>query len=425
MPFNVDLARQQFPSLSLKDNGTDRIYFDNPGGTQVPLPVLDNIRNYLIQCNANHGGYFKTSQESDRILHQAHQAMADFINAPSENEIIFGPNMTTLTFAISRSLAHWFKDGDEIILTRMDHDGNVAPWFHIAQDQGLKIKWLDFNLETYRYDLNQLETLITDRVKLIAINFASNAIGTINDISAISQLAHHSDIMVFLDAVQYVPHGPTDVQELDCDFLVCSAYKFFGPHQGILWAKSHLLDELMAYKVRPADDFPPGKFETGTQSHEGQAGTLGALEYLSWLGENLASEYHHLYSHFTGRRKFLHAAMYAIKEYEKILSAQLINGLNEIPYLKIHGITDLKKIDERVPTISFTHKNIAPAEISRQLAAENIYVWDGHYYALEVVKHLGLDKSGGMVRVGAVHYNTVEEINRLLTVLQDLSVQSK
>jgi len=418
MSLNIDLLRQQFPALQIEDAGMPRIYLDNPGGTQIPEQVLQRMKDYLVNNNANHGGHFRTSRESDEVLAEAHQAMADFLNARSPREIVFGPNMTTLTFAISRSLAQWFNPGDEIILTRMDHDGNVAPWYQMAQERGLKVKWLNFHTDSYRYDYDQLETLLSPRVKLIAINFASNAIGTINDIKKVSQLAHKYQTLVYVDAVQYVPHAPCDVQDLGCDFLVCSAYKFFGPHQGILWGRLDLLEKIPAYKVRPADDFPPGKFETGTQCHEGQAGTLGALEYLSWIGQTIAREYHDHFPHFSGRKLYLHAAMQAIKEYEKDLSAQLIRGLLAIKKIKIHGITQESGLEQRVPTVSFTKEGVQPAELSKRLAEENIFVWDGHYYAIEVIRHLGLEQNGGMLRVGAVHYNTRKEINILLNMLE-------
>ncbi len=418
MPLNIKKIRQQFPALQLKDDGKPRIYFDNPGGTQVPQQVVQRMRDYLINSNANHGGFFRTSQTSDAILEESHMAMADFLNASSPHEIIFGPNMTTLTFAVSRSLAHWFKPGDEIILTRMDHDANVSPWMQMAQEKGLKIKWVNFHTDSYHYDYQQLEELLSSRVKLIAINYASNAIGTINDIQRVVDLAHRYQALIYVDAVQYVPHAPTDVQKLGCDFLVCSAYKFFGSHQGILWGRYELLEKLPAYKVRPADEKPSGKFETGTQCHEGQAGTLGALEYLSWIGQTMAQEYHQKFSNFSGRKLFLHAAMQAIKEYEKNISKHLINGLSNIKKIKIHGITDQGELEKRVPTISFCMDGINPAKIARHLAAENIFVWNGHYYALEVIRHLGLEKQGGMVRIGAVHYNTMDEIDRLLNSLE-------
>ncbi len=421
MPLKIDAVRQNFPALWVKDKGKSRIYLDNPGGTQVPKSVINQIEQYLIQRNANHGGFFKTSRESDKILDETHQAMADFLNASSPKEIIFGPNMTTLTFAISRSLAKWFTSGDEIILTRMEHDGNIAPWYQMARDNGLIVKWLNFNIDNFRFDLNDVEDLITDRVRLIAINYASNALGTINDIKSVIQIAHDRNILVYVDGVHYVPHAPTDVQDLDCDFFVCSAYKFFGPHLGILWGKYELLDKLAAYKVRPADDYPPGKFETGTQSHEGEAGTLGALDYLTGIGESMAREFYQKYDKFEGRRKYLHAAMLAIKEYERVLSEHLINGLKKIPGVHIYGITNHDELDDRVPTVSFVIEGMHPSDIAKSLARQNIFVWNGNFYAVEVVKHLGLEDKGGLLRVGAVHYNTNEEINLFLSHLDDLA----
>ncbi len=421
MPLDIQLIRSQFPALALEDGGRPRVYLDNPAGTQVPQQVIERMTRYLVHSNANHGGHFRTSTESDQILAEAHQAMADFLNAPSPEEIIFGPNMTTLTFAISRSLGRWLKPGDQVILTRMDHDANVNPWRLLAADLGLEIKWLSFDRETYRYDLKELEALLSPKVRLAAVNYASNAIGTINDVKTITEMAHQAGALVYVDAVQSTPHIPTDVQTLGCDFLVCSAYKFFGPHQGILWGKRDLLEKLPAYKVRPADDHPPGKFETGTQSHEGQAGSLGALEYLDWIGETMGREHYDRFAQFTGRRNYLHAGMAAIKEYEKTLSARLIAGLQVIPGLAIHGVAGLNELDARVPTVSFTMKGFHPGEIARRLGEENIFVWDGHYYAVEVIAHLGLSDKGGMVRVGAAHYNTIEEIDRAVEAVAEIS----
>jgi cysteine desulfurase family protein (TIGR01976 family) len=418
LALEIQKIRSSFPALSLRDNKKVRVYLDNPAGTQVPLQAIERMKHYLIETNANHDGHFRTSRESDQLLMEAHQAMADFLNARSASEIIFGPNMTTLTFAISRSLAHWFKEGEEIIVTRMDHDANVMPWVQMAQDNGLAIKWLDFNRDSYQYDMDSLENLLSPDTRLIAVNYASNAIGTINDIKKISQLAHRFDALVYVDAVQYVPHAPTDVQDLGCDFLVCSAYKFFGPHQGILWGKSDLLGKLPAYKVRPADEDPPGKFETGTQCHEGQAGTLGALEYFSMIGKTMGQEFHRQFSALPERSIYLHAALAAIRKYEKELSAHLINGLQSIKGIKIHGITDFSKFDQRVPTVSFVKNGHHPADIARRLAEENVFVWDGDYYAVEVINHLGLQEKGGMLRVGPVHYNTIEEVDSFLNLLE-------
>ena len=419
MGIEINAVRKEFPALSLKDNGKERIYLDNPGGTQVPRQVLERMEHYLIHTNANHGGHFRTSIESDKVLEDAHKAMADLLNAKSKDEIVFGANMTTLTFAVSRSIARLLKPGDTIMLTRMDHDGNVGPWLHLAGDLGLEVRWLNFDFKTYEYDLDEAANLLKDgSVKLAAINYASNCLGTINDVKAITELAHYTDTLVFVDAVQYVPHGPTDVQNIGCDFLVCSPYKFFGPHQGVLWGKAELLFSLEAYKVRPADNNPPGKFETGTQLHEGQAGTLGVLEYIEWIGKTMGGEFQVDFPNFDGRRLHLHTAMLAIQEYEQTLSSRLIEGLQNLSNVDVKGISDKKNILHRVPTFSFTVKNQNPKDIAMKLAAENIYVWHGHNYALEAIRQLGLEDSGGVVRIGPVHYNTVEEIDRTLEVLK-------
>ena len=419
MALNIKTIREQFPALSLKDEGKVRIYLDNPGGTQVPNHVLKRMEHYLIHTNSNHGGPFRTSVESDKVLEDAHQGMADLLNAKSADEIIFGANMTSLTFAVSRSIGRLLKRGDAILLTRMDHDGNVGPWLHLAEDLGLEVKWLNFDLKTYEYDLEEAQSIFKDNnIKLAAINYASNCLGTINNVKALTEMAHQSDTLVFVDAVQYVPHGPTDVQVIGCDFLACSPYKFFGPHQGVLWGKAEMLEKLEAYKVRPADNFAPGKFETGTQLHEGQAGTLGVLEYLEWLGETMGAEYLENFPEFSGRRKKLHAAMLAIQDYEQTLSSRLIEGLQNLAGVDVKGISAVKDLARRVPTVSFTVKNQNPEEIAVKLAAENIFVWDGHNYALEAVRLMGIEEAGGVVRIGPVHYNTLEEIDRTLEVLK-------
>lgn len=420
MSLDLSAIRAEFPSLAVSDNNRPRIYLDNPGGTQVSRRVIERMTQYLTHSNANHGGWFATSKESDALLEEAHKAVAELFNAPSPQEIVFGANMTTLTFSISRSLAHWFKPGDEILLTHMDHDANVSPWLQMAAERELNVKWLDFSPSTYQYDLEALSELLSERTKLVAVNYASNAIGTINDVKTITQMAHAVGALVYVDAVHYVPHGSVDVQTLGCDFLACSPYKFFGPHQGALWGKAELLEKLPAYKVRPASSELPSKFETGTQNHEAQAGTLGAVEHFAWIGETMGQDYQSQYTHFSGRQRYIHAGLAAIKDYEQKLSWYLVKGLQAIEGVKIHGITEPMQMTNRVPTVSFTHQGYHPAEIAQALAAETIFVWDGHYYAIEVIKRLGLEESGGMVRVGAVHYNTTAEIDRMLDVLASM-----
>lgn len=421
MPFDVEAVRSRFPALALRDDGRPRVYFDTPGGTQVPRQVVDRMAAYLVETNANHGGAFRTSVASDAILEEAHAAMADLLNAPSPAEIVFGPNMTTLTFAVCRAMAPLFRPGDEVVVTRMDHDANVSPWLLLADDLGLVVRWLPFDPATYRYDLDALDALLGPRTRLAAVSYASNALGTINDVRAIAERVHAAGGLVYVDAVQYVPHGPTDVQALGGDFLACSAYKFYGPHQGILWGRAEVLDRLRAYKVRPASDALPHRFETGTQSHEGQAGTLGALEYLEWIGETMGAGYEAFHLPMTGRRRRLHAAMTAIQTYEQGLAAHLLRGLAALPGVTIHGITDPAALHERVPTVSFTMEGHAPADLAHRLAEHNIFAWDGHYYAVEVTRTLGLHERGGMLRVGLGHYNTVGEIDFLLEVLDGLA----
>jgi cysteine desulfurase family protein (TIGR01976 family) len=418
MSWNVDRIRAEFPALSVTDDNRARVFLDAPGGTQVPKRVVDRMTDYLVRCNANSGGPFVTSRASDAISEEAHKAMADLLNAPAPEEIIFGANMTTLTFALSRSLAREFRAGDEILLTRMDHDGNVGPWLLMARDVGMTVRWLDFDPATFEYRMDQLPSLLSPRTRLAAINHASNALGTINDVKAIAKAVHGVGGLVFVDGVQYVPHGPTDVQDIDCDFLACSAYKYFGPHVGVLWGRRSLLEKLEAYKVRPAANELPTKFETGTQNFEGQAGTLGAIEYLDWLGEFAGQPFADRFPGMTGRRRNVHAAMAAMAAYEIELGGYLLDRLLEIRGVKVYGITQRDRFHRRVPTFSFTLAGRNPADVAAKLGAQNIFVWDGNFYAKEVVESLGLQDQGGLIRVGLCHYNTRAEVDRFIAVLK-------
>lgn len=418
MPLDPSIIRQQFPSLD-----RPATFFDNPGGTQIAKQSLERINRYLLECNANHEGAFATSQQSDAILHEAHTAMADFLNASSPDEIVFGANMTTLTLHISRSLAHRLNPGDEIIVTRMDHDANISPWLLIAEDRGCHVTWVDFDVEDYTLKLDEFEKALGRKPKIVAFGYASNATGTINPVRKLTKMAKEAGALVYVDAVQYAPHGPINVQSVGCDFLVCSAYKFFGPHVGALYGKLELLEDLKAYKVRPAPNNPPGKWMTGTQNHEGIAGVLGALEYFEWLAGQFADTQMLSLAEegFSGRRLDLKAAMTAIRAYEFELSRALIGAIEAVPGVHIHGITDPKRLDERVPTVSFILEGKHPLEIAEALGKKGFYVWDGNYYALAVTERLGLEASGGMVRVGAVHYNTLDEIARFGTALQKIA----
>jgi cysteine desulfurase family protein (TIGR01976 family) len=400
---DLNLVRSQFPALS-----SGAIFLDNPGGTQVAQQTLKRMTDYLVHTNANHEGAFKTSRESDAIVDAARSAVADFLGAARSEEIVFGQNMTSLTLHISRSIARTLKAGDEIVVTRLDHDANIAPWLLIAEDRGCTVRWVEFDPEDCTWSLEALKQQITDRTKLVAIGYASNAVGTINPVADAVKTAHAAGALAYLDAVQYAPHGSIDVQALDCDFLVCSAYKFFGPHTGMLYGKYQLLENLKAYKVRPAHNEPPHKFETGTQSFESIAGVHGALEYFESLGTGET------------RRQRLVAALTALKEYEKTLSHALIEGLSSIKGLHIWGITDFDQLDRRVPTVSFTLDGWQPRDVAAALDKHNIYVWDGNYYALAVTERLGLEHKGGMVRVGAVHYNTLREVAQLVEAVKAL-----
>jgi cysteine desulfurase family protein (TIGR01976 family) len=321
--------------------------------------------------------------------------------------------MTTLTLYISRSLARTWSPGDEIVVTRLDHDANVSPWVLAAEDRGCRVRRVDFHTQDGTLNLEELRAALENGPRLVAVGYASNALGTINPVADIVKLAHEAGALVYVDAVQYAPHGPIDVQKLNCDFLVCSAYKFFGPHAGILYGKYSLLEELFAYKVRPAPDELPGKFETGTQNHEGIAGVLGALEYLEWVGVEFGGAYLEKYAdRYSGRRLRLKQAMSAIRSYEFELSRAVLDVLEETPGVTIYGIADVRRLEDRVPTFSFRLKGWHPLQVAEALAQKGIYVWDGNYYALSVTERLGLEDSGGMVRVGPVHYNTVEEIQR-------------
>ena len=413
MTLDVRLVRQQFPSLD-----RPAIFLDNPAGTQISKQSLERINRYLLECNANHEGQFETSRNSDEILHEAHAAMADFLNASHPEEIIFGNNMTTLTLHISRSLARTLQPGDNLLVTRLDHDANISPWMLIAEDRGCNLIWVDIDVEQGTLNLEDFARALEKKPKIAAFGYASNLLGTINPVKKLTQMAKEAGALVYIDAVQYAPHGAIDVQDIGCDFLVCSSYKFFGPHAGALYGKYDLLNELKAYKVRPASNELPYKFETGTQNHEGIAGVLGALEYFEWLGNQFGDGAQTLRdAGYSGRRLAFKQAASVIHAYEHTLSKALIQAIQSVPGTRIHGITDLDRLDERVPTVSFTMEGKDPEKLANAIGNDGIYVWNGHNYALAIVERMGLLEAGGMVRVGPVHYNTVEEIERFRETL--------
>ncbi len=418
--FSPEQIRHQFPALSESDGrGQPLIYFDGPGGTQVTAGVIAAMAAYLTNANANTHAAFLTSQRTDATLAAAHEALADFLNAPSPNEIVFGPNMTTLTFALSRALARTWRPGDEVIITWLDHDANVAPWLAL-EEQGIVIRRLDFDPADCTLRVEQLDGLLNERTRLVAVGGASNAVGTVNPIPAIVARAHAAGALVFVDAVHLAPHFPIDVQALGCDFLACSVYKFYGPHVGVLWGRYDLLDRLPAYKVRPSDPHPPGKWMTGTQNHEGLAGSTAAIDYLADLGRSFGAGVGS-FPGLTGRRLALKQAMTVIAGYERGLFAHMLAGLQAIPGLTVYGITDPSRFDDRAPTAAVRMAARTPDELSRRLADLGIAAYAGHFYAVSVIERLGLTDKGGVLRLGLSHYNTRHEVDKLLSILSDLA----
>jgi cysteine desulfurase family protein (TIGR01976 family) len=400
-------CRDQFPALKRQLNGQEVVFLDGPAGTQVPRRVIDAIADYLANRNANHGGLFITSEESDQMLAEAHQALADLLGVEDRGEIIFGPNMTSLTFSLSRALGQTWNEGDEVIVTRLDHDANVTPWVLAARDAGATVHHVEINDDECTLDLDDFKSKLSDRTRLVAVGCASNGSGSINPVAEICSWAHDCGALVFLDAVHYAPHDLLDVPHYDCDFLACSCYKFFGPHIGVLWGRRPLLETLDAYKLRPASNSLPDKWMTGTQSHEGIAGSLAAVDYLADTGRQAAGDQE------LDRRAALEAAFAAIVPYEQELTRQLLGGLAELGCYTVHGITDLDRLNERVPTVSITHPEIPTSELARRLAQAGIFAWQGNYYALLMTESLGLEPEG-MLRLGMVHYNTPAEIENLL-----------
>lgn len=410
--FDVNAVRQQFPALQELFDGRPGIFFDNPGGTQVPQQVIDAMTDYLVRSNANTHGIFATSRRSDAIIDNARQAAADLLGADTD-EIVFGNNMTSLAFALSRTLVPELKSGDEILVTRLDHDANVSPWLRLAEDTGATVRWADIDTESCTLDMEHLQSLLSVRTKLVAVGYASNAAGTINDVKTIIGWAQAVGAYTFIDAVQYAPHGLIDVKALGCDFLACSAYKFFGPHVGILYGKRVHLQRLRAYRVRPAGEQLPGKWETGTKNHEGLAGVGAAIDYLADLGVRYGNAPTN-----APRRAKLQATWQMLEPYEQQLSEKLIGGLQAIPGVRLYGLTNRFELNKRVATVSLRKEGTTPHQLAAALAAQNIFAWEGNFYALSLSERLGVEQSGGFLRLGLAHYNTVEEIDRCLRVLE-------
>jgi cysteine desulfurase family protein (TIGR01976 family) len=411
-PLDTAWVREQFPSLKLEVNGHPAAFLDGPAGTQVPKQVVDAIHNYLLNANANTCGAFETSRRTDSAIASTRSAMADLFNC-DQDEVVFGQNMTTITFALSRAIGRELKSGDEIVVTTLDHDANVAPW-RALEEKGVVIRPVDVRETDCTLDLDDLKEKITSKTKLVAVGYASNAVGTINPVAEITKLAHAAGALVFIDAVHYAPHGPIDVRALDCDFLVCSPYKFFGPHMGTLYGKREHLLRFHPYKVRPAPDTLPDRWETGTQVQELIAGIGAAVDYIAELGRRCDPS-------TKDRRSALVAAYRATRQHEKALLSQLIPGLLTIPGLRFFGITDAKRFDERCSTVSVRLANHTPTETAKFLGDRGIFTWDGNYYALNLTERLGVEKTGGLLRIGLVHYNTAEEVDRLLSGLREFA----
>jgi cysteine desulfurase family protein (TIGR01976 family) len=407
-PLDLDAVRARFPALSVLHGGRPLAFFDGPGGTQVPDTVIDAVVDYYRESNANHGGAFATSRRSDAVVAEAHAALADLLGAASPDEIKLGANMTTLTFHVSRSIAAALEPGDAIVVTGLDHEANVGPWKAAAADRGLEVRTWEPRLEDCTLHLEDLEPLLDGRTRLVAVGWASNAVGTINPVTEIVERVHAAGAWTYLDAVHAAPHLEIDVRAIPTDFLACSAYKFFGPHVGVLYGRRGILEALPAYKVRPAED----RFETGTGNFEGAAGTLAAVDYIAWLGATFGGA-----AAGAPRRVRTRAGMAAIRAHEMAIYGRLAQGLEAIPGVRVHGIRDRSAFDRRTPTAAITVDGLAPGAVAEALGEEGIAVWDGDFYATGLIERLGLLGSGGVVRIGIAHYNTQAEVDRLLDAL--------
>lgn len=410
MSFPISQVRSNFPTLSRTDNGQPRIYVDNPAGTQVPLCVADAVRDYMLTDASNAGGHFITSKATDAVWGKAHADAALFLGAREPGEVIIGPSMTALTFHLSRSICHDFVPGDEIIITRMEHEGNVGAWLEIAKDKGLIVRWVDFNHETWQVEPDDLADLLGPRTKLVVLNYASNMTGSINDIPSLAHLAKDAGALVYVDAVQLAPHHMVDVYALGCDFLACSSYKFFGPHLGLVWGRGEVLRAMYPYKGRCVSDDIPDRYELGTPQYELLAGLSATVKYFEDLGR--------LGSRSDNRRDLIATAYTMSRDYEEPLTAMLIDGLQTIPGVKIYGITNPNRITQRVPTVSIRHDGVTPSDMAMTLAQRGIFVWHGHNYAYEPARSLNLPLEEGVTRIGLSHYNTKDEVDAIVREIE-------
>ena len=408
---DLNWIRAQFPSFAEKVNGHPAAYLDGPGGTQVPQRVIDAISDYLKHSNANTNGAYATSFRTNEVIAAARSAMADFFGCDPD-EIVFGFNMTSLTYAMSRAIGHDLGPGDEIVLTLLDHDANFSPW-KALEERGVTVRQVAFRETDCTLDMDDLARKVTSRAKVVAMGYASNAVGTINDVKEVVRLTHSVGALAYIDAVHYAPHGAIDVRALDCDFLVCSSYKFFGPHMGVLYGKREHLKRLHPYKVRANTNESPNRWEWGTLNHECIAGITACVDYVADIG-------HRVRPNVGTRREAILAAYNEIVPYERTLCERLIAGLKTIPGSKIYGITDPKHFDHRCPTIAVRIDGHTPLELATKLGERGFFTWDGNYYALNLTELLDVEKDGGFLRVGLFHYNTVEEVDRLLATLKEI-----
>ena len=410
--FPIEDVRSKFPGLQREVNGHRAIFFDGPGGSQSPESVGDAVRHYLMHQNANVGMSFATSVETDALIEDTLMACADFVGCEDHREIVFGQNMTSLTIQLASALSRTWGPGDEVVVTRLDHDANVRPWVLAAEWSGATVRRVDINPADCTHNSESLNTSINENTVLVAVGAASNLSGTINDVASICRKAHSVGAEVFVDAVHYAPHSLVDVKSMGCDYLTCSSYKFFGTHQGVLWGRADRLAELPVAKLRVSTEEVPFRWMTGTQSHESMAGTLAAIDHLSWIGRRISGS-------DIGRRDALRVAFTAIEEHEGVLCWRIIEGLQSIGGIKIWGITDPQRRSERAPTVSFTHDSMTAQEIGDALAERGIFVWVGNFYALELSEALELEPEG-VLRVGVLHYNTSEEVERFLRELSEI-----
>jgi cysteine desulfurase family protein (TIGR01976 family) len=409
----LDLAwvRTQFPALAQTIDRHPAVFMDGPGGTQVPQHVIAAIADYLTHNNANTGGAYATSRNTDRMIAHARSAMGDFLNCDAD-EIVFGANMTTLTFAMSRALGRELGPGDEIVLTLLDHDANFSPW-KALEEKGAVIRTVKFNHSDCTLDMQDLTAKIGDRTRLVAVGYASNAVGTINNVAEVARLARQAGALSYIDAVHYAPHGAIDVRALDCDFLACSTYKFFGPHMGVLYGKRERLTRLHPYKVRPCHDDIPYRWESGTLNHECIAGIKACVDYWEELGRRVKPS-------VTTRRAAILAAHEAIHEHERAMMEKAIPGLFAIHGLKLYGISDPRRFENRCATFAIRIEGYTPLELSTKLGDRGFFTWDGNYYALNLTEQLDVERLGGFLRIGLAHYNTMEEVERLLAALREI-----